>query len=74
MVQNVSRGDWNRSKNVWQYADPKLADGKPRNWRFSYAATGGTLNEFSVHYLDLLHWYAGGLPAASATKRNASSM
>ena len=62
VVQNVSRGDWNRSKNVWQYADPKLNGGKPTNWRFSYAATGGTLNEFSCHYLDLLHWMVGETP------------
>jgi predicted dehydrogenase len=57
-VQNCSRGDWNLSPNVWQYADPKLG-GKPMNWRFSHAASGGTLNEFSCHYLDLLHWFAG---------------
>jgi myo-inositol 2-dehydrogenase / D-chiro-inositol 1-dehydrogenase len=62
LVQNCSRGDWNLSPNVWQYADPKLSGGKPRNWRFSHAASGGTLNEFSCHYLDLLHWMAGGLP------------
>ena len=62
VVQNVSRGDWNRSPNVWQYADPKLNGGKPANWRFSYAATGGTLNEFDCHYFDLLHGIAGGLP------------
>ena len=62
VIQNVSRGDWNRSKNVWQYADPKLNGGKPTNWRFSYAATGGTLNEFSCHYLDLLHWMVGEAP------------
>jgi predicted dehydrogenase len=62
IIQNVSRGDWNRSANVWQYADPKLNGGKPANWRFSHAATGGTLNEFSCHYFDLLHWIAGALP------------
>jgi predicted dehydrogenase len=62
MVQNCSRGDWNLSPNVWRYSDPKVLDGKPVNWRFSQAASGGTLNEFSCHYLDLLHWYAGGLP------------
>ena len=58
IVQHCSRGDWNLSPNVWRYADPKLG-GKPMNWRFSNAASGGTLNEFSCHYLDLLHWYAG---------------
>jgi predicted dehydrogenase len=62
MVQNCSRGDWNLSPNVWRYSDPKVLDGKPVNWRFSHTASGGTLNEFSCHYLDLLHWYAGGLP------------
>jgi predicted dehydrogenase len=62
IVQNCSRGDWNLSPNVWQYADPKLAGGKPRNWRFSHAASGGTLNEFSCHYFDLLHGMAGALP------------
>jgi predicted dehydrogenase len=62
IVQNVSRGDWNRSANVWQYADPKVNGGRPGNWRFSYTATGGTLNEFDCHYFDLLHWMAGALP------------
>ena len=65
IVQNSSRGDWNLSPDVWKYADPKLAGGEPRNWRFSHAASGGTLNEFSCHYLDLVHWYAGaGTPTA----------
>jgi predicted dehydrogenase len=62
VVQNVSRGDWNRSGSVWQYADPKLNGGKPANWRFSHAATGGTLNEFDCHYFDLLHGIVGALP------------
>src|SRR5262249_31737146 len=62
LVQNCSRGDWNLNPNVWQYADPKLAGGQPRNWRFSHAATGGTLNEYDCHYFDLLHWYAGATP------------
>jgi predicted dehydrogenase len=61
IVQHCSRGDWNLSPNVWRYSDPKLG-GKPMNWRFSHTASGGTLNEFSCHYLDLLHWYAGALP------------
>jgi predicted dehydrogenase len=61
IVQNCARGDWNLSPNVWRYSDPKLG-GKPMNWRFSHTASGGTLNEFSCHYLDLLHWFAGGLP------------
>ncbi len=59
IVQTVSRGDWNLSPNVWQYSDPKLVEGKPRNWRLSQAASGGTLNEFSCHYFDLIHWMAG---------------
>lgn len=58
IVQNCARGDWNLSKDVWNYADPKLFGGQPRNWRFSHAASGGTLNEFSCHYFDLLHWFA----------------
>ena len=62
LVQNAWRGDWNMNPNVWQYADPKLAGGKARNWRLSHAATGGTLNEFSCHYLDLLHWMVGAVP------------
>ena len=62
VVQNCSRGDWNRSPNVWQYSDPKVNGGKPGNWRFSHAASGGTLNEFDCHYFDLLHWTAGALP------------
>jgi predicted dehydrogenase len=52
------RGDWNRG-DVWQYDDPK--QGKV-NWRFSQAASGGTLNEKVCHYFDILHWMAGGLP------------
>lgn len=52
------RGDWNRG-DVWQYDDPKL--GKV-NWRFSHAASGGTLNEKVCHYFDLLHWMAGSSP------------
>lgn len=61
LLLSSSRGDWNTSANVWQYADPKLG-GKPINWRYSHRATGGTLNEFSCHYFDLLNWYAGGTP------------
>ena len=61
IVQNCSRGDWNLSANVWRYADPKRG-GEDVNWRFAHAASGGTLNEFSCHYLDLLHGYAGALP------------
>jgi predicted dehydrogenase len=62
LVQNCSRGDWNHSANVWQYPDPKVNGGKPGNWRFSHAATGGTLNEYDCHYFDLLHGMAGALP------------
>ena len=53
-----SRGDWNRG-DVWQYDDPK--QGKV-NWRFSHAATGGTLNEKVCHYFDMLHWMVGSPP------------
>ena len=62
MVQNCSRGDWNLSPNVWRYSDPKVLGGKPVNWRFSHTASGGTLNEFSCHYFDLLHGMAGATP------------
>ena len=62
IIQNVSRGDWNTSKNVWQYSDPKVNGGTAGNWRFSHAASGGTLNEFSCHYFDLVHWVAGAIP------------
>ena len=72
IVQNCSRGDWNLSPNVWQYADPKLAGGKPRNWRFSHAASGGTLNEFSCHYFDLLHWHRRR-PARARLRATAAS-
>jgi predicted dehydrogenase len=65
IVQNCSRGDWNLSKDVWQYSDPKLFGGKSNNWRFFQAASGGTLNEYSCHYFDLLHWFAGS-PTPSA--------
>ena len=58
MVFIESRGDWNRG-DVWQYDDPK--QGKV-NWRFSHAATGGTLNEKVCHYFDILHWMAGEPP------------
>src|SRR5439155_27378628 len=40
------RGDWNRG-DVWRYDDPR--QGKV-NWRFSHAASGGTLNEKVCHY------------------------
>jgi predicted dehydrogenase len=62
MVQNCSRGDWNLSPNIWRYSDPKVLNGQPVNWRFSHTASGGTLNEFSCHYLDLLHGMVGALP------------
>lgn len=62
LVQNCSRGDWNLSPNVWRYSDPKVLNGQPVNWRFSQTASGGTLNEFSCHYLDLLHGMVGALP------------
>jgi predicted dehydrogenase len=65
IVQNCSRGDWNLSPNVWRYPDPRRG-GELVNWRFAHAATGGTLNEFSCHYLDLLHGYAGALPETIA--------
>jgi predicted dehydrogenase len=52
------RGDWNRG-DVWRYDDPK--QGKV-NWRFSHAASGGTLNEKVCHYFDILHWMAGSPP------------
>jgi predicted dehydrogenase len=53
-----SRGDWNRG-DVWQFDDPK--QGKV-NWRFSHAASGGTLNEKVCHYFDILHWMVGSTP------------
>ena len=53
------RGDWNRG-DVWQYDDKKL--GRTLNWRFSHAASGGTLNEKVCHYFDILNWMAGSLP------------
>jgi predicted dehydrogenase len=53
------RGDWNRG-DVWQYTDP--ATGKSMNWRFSHAASGGTLSEKVCHYFDILHWMVGSLP------------
>ena len=52
------RGDWNRG-DVWKYDDPRL--GKV-NWRFSHAASGGTLNEKVCHYFDILHWMVGFEP------------
>jgi predicted dehydrogenase len=53
------RGDWNRG-DVWQYTDPK--SGKSMNWRFSHAASGGTLSEKVCHYFDILHWMVGVNP------------
>jgi predicted dehydrogenase len=53
------RGDWNRG-DVWQYDDPKL--GRKVNWRFSHAASGGTLNEKVCHYFDILNWMVGQTP------------
>jgi predicted dehydrogenase len=59
LVAVECRGDWN-SGDVWQYTDPKT--GKPRNWRMFQRATGGTLNEFSCHMIDICNWLAGSLP------------
>ena len=56
------RGDWNRG-DVWQYDDPRL--GKV-NWRFSHAASGGTLSEKVCHYFDILHWMMGENPKSIA--------
>jgi predicted dehydrogenase len=67
LVQNCSRGDWNLSPDVWQYSDPKMFGGKPHNWRFFHAASGGTLNEYSCHYFDLLHWFAGSSTPSAVT-------
>jgi len=53
------RGDWNRN-NVWLYRDPKT--GKEMNWRFSQAASGGTLNEKYCHYFDIVNWIMGSVP------------
>jgi len=53
------RGDWNLG-DVWQYDDPAI--GKKVNWRFSHAASGGTLSEKSCHFLDLMNWMAGANP------------
>ncbi len=61
IVQACSRGDWNRSPEIWQITDPKIGP-KPVNWRFSHTATGGTLAEFDCHYFDILHWIAGAVP------------
>ena len=56
------RGDWNRG-DVWKYNDPKQG---PVNWRFSHAASGGTLSEKVCHYFDILHWMMGEHPASVA--------
>lgn len=53
------RGDWNNN-NVWQYVEPK--SGRRMNWRYSQAASGGTLNEKDCHYFDILNWLVGALP------------
>lgn len=53
------RGDWYKG-DVWQYTDP--ATKKSMNWRFSHAASGGTLNEKVCHYFDILSWMVGELP------------
>lgn len=55
------RGDWNRG-DVWQYKDPQ--SGASMNWRFSHAASGGTLSEKVCHYFDILAWMFGENPAA----------
>ena len=53
------RGDWN-NLDVWLYREPK--SGRELNWRYSQAASGGTLNEKCCHYFDILNWIAGGVP------------
>lgn len=55
------RGDWNRG-DVWKFKDPKR--GKEVNWRFSHAASGGTLNEKVCHYFDILNWMVAAKPQA----------
>ena len=57
MLLVESRGDW--AAGAWLYDDPKL--GKV-NWRFSHAASGGTLNEKVCHYFDILDWMADAVP------------
>ena len=32
------------------------------NWRYSHAASGGTLNEKVCHYFDILHWMVSARP------------
>lgn len=53
------RGDWNHG-DVWRYTDPKT--GKSMNWRYSHAASGGTLSEKVCHYFDILAWMLGENP------------
>ena len=55
------RGDWN-NKDVWLYKHPKT--GVSMNWRFSHAASGGTLSEKVCHYFDILAWMLGENPAS----------
>jgi len=50
------RGDW-KGGDVWQYTDPQTH--KSMNWRFSHAASGGTLSEKVCHYFDILAWLLG---------------
>ena len=53
------RGDW-AGGDVWKYQEPRT--GKAINWRYSHAATGGTLNEKVCHYFDILNWMADAVP------------
>lgn len=53
------RGDW-YTTNPWMYTDPKT--GKKINWRYSHAASGGTLSEKMCHYFDIINWILGSPP------------
>lgn len=53
------RGNW-FTTDPWMYTDPKT--GKKINWRYSHAASGGTLSEKMCHYIDIVNWMVGANP------------
>jgi predicted dehydrogenase len=56
------RRDW--SPLSWVYRDP--GTGRSLNWRMSQKASGGTILEKSLHFVDLFHLLLGANPARVA--------
>jgi len=53
------RGDW-YTGDPWLYTIPET--GEKINWRYWYAASGGSLSEKMCHYFDIINWIVGDTP------------